>query len=717
MFVWADRIKETTATTGTGPLLLLGAQPTHFAFSSKLSDQDTCEYNVADQANGPNVEIGLGRYNAGTNTLSRLVVYASSNGGALVSFSGVVKDVFLDLPAYRIVADMGAVTPVTLGASVDDYTPGVGGMQRWSASVPINVTGMVAGIAGETRKLWNIGTQTITLTNQDVASAAANRWLTSSGANLFLLANCSALAAYDGVTSRWRVSLAPIGGNTIAPLGEIPYSDGAGGFRYDPSLNFVPPASASVFSTEDMLGIGHISVGSEARINNPSPIPYLTTETFTAVIMLADAVEGEQESPVITIADGIANHIDYNLGFNATYPYYGYDGRIISRASNAFFQGTVRNVNLQFINFAAANFNEATGITIEMAQNTNSAASNIATLSGITISISHSLPGTVTESFGVNVRSGFAKGSTIYQGVHISSCSGTVNNRVTGLDVGDYSPFATGVPITKAFAARSQGGTWDMAAGQQYDAPILHLRRPSAITGIVTTQMMIEMTNNIDGIVAGFQYDWQFMPVHRTDAQTAGNEGIYFTSTQNFLAYRDSGGTIHSLYSNGSSRAVFDRFADGPSVNTNGTEDDLYTNTLAANTFTAFGQKLLVDYCLTIVASETATRRIQAYVAGTKVLDSGTNVFPGGGGANVRLFIIAESTTVLRVKSEFVPSSATLHPDNAAAWLPLVTYTRITGLTLSSTQIVKVTGIATGTGAAAADITAVLGTGVFDAAV
>jgi len=57
---------------------------------------------------------------------------------------------------------------------------------------------------------------------------------------------------------------------------------------------------------------------------------------------------------------------------------------------------------------------------------------------------------------------------------------------------------------------------------------------------------------------------------------------------------------------------------------------------------------------------------------------------------------------VVRVSAEFVPSGITLQP--------VVTYTRITGLTLSGANILKITGIASNTNAAAGDITAKLGT-------
>jgi hypothetical protein len=102
-----------------------------------------------------------------------------------------------------------ANTPTQLAAGANNYAPGAGQWQRWNASTPVNVTGMVAGQPGESRTIANVGTSAITLTNQDAASTAANRWLTTTGADIVLGANKLAWAIYDATTAAWRVSLLP----------------------------------------------------------------------------------------------------------------------------------------------------------------------------------------------------------------------------------------------------------------------------------------------------------------------------------------------------------------------------------------------------------------------------------------------------------------------------------------------------------------------------
>ena len=100
--VVADLVFETTATTGTGALTLAGAVTGYRAFSSVMSDQDTCLYLAQAVTGGvPNGpwEIGIGTYNASGNTLSRTQVLKSSNSNALVSFAAGTTNVALTEPA------------------------------------------------------------------------------------------------------------------------------------------------------------------------------------------------------------------------------------------------------------------------------------------------------------------------------------------------------------------------------------------------------------------------------------------------------------------------------------------------------------------------------------------------------------------------------------------------------------------------------------------
>jgi hypothetical protein len=96
------------------------------------------------------------------------------------------------------------------------------------------------------------------------------------------------------------------------------------------------------------------------------------------------------------------------------------------------------------------------------------------------------------------------------------------------------------------------------------------------------------------------------------------------------------------------------------------------------------------------VSSATAARRLKKYFAGTLIFDSGSLTLSLGGDFWLETTIIRESSTVVRVSVNVVTTSASS--------VPYATYTRITGLTLTGTNILKTTGIASGTGAASGDI-------------
>lgn len=98
--VIADRVKETTATTGTGALTLDGAATGFVAFSAVTEIGDSCYYGISSSG-GAEWEIGIGR-RTGASTLSRDTVIKSSNSDALVNLSGGAKDVFITVPSFSI---------------------------------------------------------------------------------------------------------------------------------------------------------------------------------------------------------------------------------------------------------------------------------------------------------------------------------------------------------------------------------------------------------------------------------------------------------------------------------------------------------------------------------------------------------------------------------------------------------------------------------------
>lgn len=120
--VVADRVRETTTTTGQGTITLAGAV-TGFQSFSVIGNGNTTYYTIAGQGNSE-WEVGIGTYTASGTTLSRDTVLASSAGAPTKTNFGVgTKDVFVTYPAGKSVyedANNDVALPANL--SVDGNT-------------------------------------------------------------------------------------------------------------------------------------------------------------------------------------------------------------------------------------------------------------------------------------------------------------------------------------------------------------------------------------------------------------------------------------------------------------------------------------------------------------------------------------------------------------------------------------------------------------------
>lgn len=96
---YADRVRETSTTTGTGTLNLDGAVSGWRTFVAGVGGTNTSYYSIVHQT-AAEWEVGIGTVtDASPDTLSRTTILSSSNGGSAVSLSAGTKDVFNTLPA------------------------------------------------------------------------------------------------------------------------------------------------------------------------------------------------------------------------------------------------------------------------------------------------------------------------------------------------------------------------------------------------------------------------------------------------------------------------------------------------------------------------------------------------------------------------------------------------------------------------------------------
>lgn len=93
-----DRVKETTATTGTGTVSLAGAVLGFVGFGDVFTDADTTYYCLIS-GNDTDWEIGVGTWASSGDTLARTTVLANSAGStAKISLTGT-STVFVNYPA------------------------------------------------------------------------------------------------------------------------------------------------------------------------------------------------------------------------------------------------------------------------------------------------------------------------------------------------------------------------------------------------------------------------------------------------------------------------------------------------------------------------------------------------------------------------------------------------------------------------------------------
>ena len=86
--IQADRVKETSSTTGTGNFTLAGASTGFRRFNDGVGSANTCYYVITDDTN---YEIGLGTL-SNSATLARTTVITSSNSNN--AFSNATLDIF-----------------------------------------------------------------------------------------------------------------------------------------------------------------------------------------------------------------------------------------------------------------------------------------------------------------------------------------------------------------------------------------------------------------------------------------------------------------------------------------------------------------------------------------------------------------------------------------------------------------------------------------------
>lgn len=131
-FVTANRVKETSTTTGTGTYTLAGAA-TGFESFATVGDGNICYYCATD---GTDWEVGIGTYTLSGTTLARTAIIQSSNSDAAVNWAAGTRDIFVTLPASQVNKSQVATLNARMAAG---STKSIASMYTINANVLVTI--------------------------------------------------------------------------------------------------------------------------------------------------------------------------------------------------------------------------------------------------------------------------------------------------------------------------------------------------------------------------------------------------------------------------------------------------------------------------------------------------------------------------------------------------------------------------------------------------
>ena len=209
--VIADRVKETTTTTGTGTYTLAGAENGFESFAS-IGNSNTTYYACVL---GSNFEVGIGTYTSSGTTLARTTILQSSNSDNAVDWPSGTKVIFCTQPAEKAV-----------------YLDASGNIEAFNASnlTALNASNLASGTVADARLPATI--------SSDITGNAASATALETGRNFSLTGDVTASAvSFDGtgnvaLSTTIAANSVALGtdttGNYVATIGTSTGLDGSG---------------------------------------------------------------------------------------------------------------------------------------------------------------------------------------------------------------------------------------------------------------------------------------------------------------------------------------------------------------------------------------------------------------------------------------------------------------------------------------------------------
>jgi hypothetical protein len=318
-FITADRVKDTSTTTGTGNITVSGSAPFGYrTFSTVLSVADTFYYAIQGQSTAE-WEIGVGTY-ASTNQFARTTVLASSAGGSAVSFSSGTKNVFITLAATRTLQLKSGDTPTAGSIPYGD-----GSTLSYSS---VGTAGQVLISGGSGSPTWSsAGTGSVT----SVAVSGGTTGLTTSGGPVTTsgtITLAGTLAIANGGTNSTATPTAgaiPYGTGTALDYssagtsGQVLTSGGSGaptwttvtGTGSVTSVNVSGGSTGLTYSGGPITGSGTITMAGTLAVANGGTGVTTSTGSGNLVLSASPTLTGTTTVPIITSPSATALTLQY----------------------------------------------------------------------------------------------------------------------------------------------------------------------------------------------------------------------------------------------------------------------------------------------------------------------------------------------------------------------------------------------------------------------
>ena len=245
-FVLKDRVKETTTTTGTGPVVLAGEAGGFQDFSSAIGNTNTTYYAIVHQSLDE-WEVGIGTYGSASNNLTRNTVLSSSTGSS-INFSSGTKDVFVTLPASQVVHT--SASPSFTNVSISgNLTVGGTVTVTSSATFKNHVSSSTLAVTGITSIGGSLVGTSATFGDKVSVSALAVTGITSIGGSL--VGTSATFGNHVSASTLAVTGITSIGGSLVGT-----------------SATFGNHVSASTLAVTGITSIGGSLVGTSATFSN-----------------------------------------------------------------------------------------------------------------------------------------------------------------------------------------------------------------------------------------------------------------------------------------------------------------------------------------------------------------------------------------------------------------------------------------------------------------